>query len=303
MKEIRKYVSFLSLTILMLACSSYEGLIRDFEDDMAGSIEDNTNKVKVNIGSYNLRLITSADIEEKSWENRKEWIRKIVDDYEFDIIGTQEGYITQIEDVIAEKAYTYIGVGRDDGVSAGETCSILYKTAKYKVEDSGTFWLSTTPDVPSSGWDATIKRICTWVKFKEIDSDKIFFVFNAHYDHQGLVAREESSKLMLSKIQEIATDFPVLMTGDLNAEPTSEAVTTLIKTQFLWDSKPITRKPATGPDGTFYGYDLTKDPTSRIDYVFVSRMVHVMEYHVIDDDFKTSNIASDHLPVQVIAQF
>src|SRR5690606_17334364 len=233
------------------------------------------------------------------WENRKQWVRKIVDDHDFDILSTQEGYITQIDDVVAGKNYAYVAVGRDDGVSAGETCAILYKTDKFNVEDEGTFWLSMTPDVPSSGWDATIKRICTWIKFREIASDKTFFVFNADYDHQGTIARVESSKLMLSKIQEIATDFPLVMTGDLNSEPPSDAVTALVSTKFLWDSKPITRTPATGPEGTYYGYDFTTTPTSRIDYAFVSRKVHVLEYNVINDDFTTGNIASDHLPVRV----
>lgn len=303
MKGNMKYIVLLLIPILWLGCSGKEGLIRDFKDITEKDIENDTDRIQVIIGSYNLRLLTGADVDDKSWENRKQWVRKIIDDHSFDIIGTQEGYITQIKDVVENKNYAYVAVGRDDGVSAGETCAILYKTNKYSVEDKGTFWLSATPEIPSSGWDATIKRICTWIKLKEIESDRAFFVFNAHYDHQGLVAREESSKLILAKIQEIATGYPVLMTGDLNAEPSSEAVTTLLNTKVLWDAKPITRVPAKGPEGTFYGYDLTKEPTSRIDYVFVSRKVHVMEYQVIDDDFTTGNIASDHLPVLAKVQF
>ncbi len=303
MREIRIYVSFLLLSVLLFGCSGKEGLIRDFDDDLAKGIEDDADKIQVVVGTYNLRLLTSADVGVEDWENRKQWVRKIVDNYDFDILSTQEGYITQIEDVVADKAYAYVAVGRDDGVSAGETSAILYKTDKFDIEDEGTFWLSETPEVPSSGWDATIKRICTWVKFREIASDRVFFVFNAHYDHQGTIARVESSNLMLSKIKEIATDFPVVMTGDLNSEPPSDAVTALVSTKFLWDSKPITRTPATGPEGTYYGYDLTKAPTSRIDYAFVSRKVHVLEYNVINDDFTTGNIASDHLPVRVKVQF
>ncbi len=303
MNNMKKYTSFLLLSVLLFGCSGNEGLIRDFDDDLAIGVEDDTDKLQVAVGSYNLRLLTSADVGEQSWENRKEWVRKIVDDHDFDILGTQEGYISQIEDIVEGKDYAYVAVGRDDGVLAGETCAILYKTGKFKVEDKGTFWLSQTPEIPSSDWGATIKRICTWVKFSDIETDRIFFVFNAHYDHQSTMAREESSKLMLNKIREIAGDSPVVMTGDLNSEPSSEAMTTLVGTKFLWDSKPITRAPATGPEGTYYGYDLTKVPTSRIDYVFVSRKVHVLEYKVINDDFTTGNIASDHLPLQVKVQF
>jgi len=303
MRDMKIYMPFLSLLLLLSGCSGKEGLMRDFDDDMAKNGGDDTDKIQVVVGTYNLRLQTTADVGELHWESRRQWVRKIVDDHDFDILGTQEGYMTQIRDVVEDKDYAYVAVGRDDGVSAGETCAILYKEDKFAVEAQGTFWFSQTPDIPSSGWDATIRRICTWIKFREIESGKIFFVFNAHYDHQGNIARVESSKLMLEKIQEIATDFPVMMTGDLNSEPSSEPVTTLIGTKFLWDSKPITKSPATGPEGTYYGYNLSTSPNSRIDYVFVSRKVHVLEYKVIEDDFTTGNIASDHLPVRIKVQF
>ena len=299
MREMSKYISFLLLSFLVFGCSDKEGLTRDFDDHLVAGGEDNESKVEFNIGTYNLRLLTASDVGPESWENRKQWVRKIVDEHNFDILSTQEGVIAQIQDIVENKPYAYIAVGRDDGMSAGETCAILYKTAKFTVEDQGTFWLSMTPNTPSAGWDATIKRICTWIKFEEKASGKVFFVFNAHYDHLGTVARVESSKLMLSKIAEIAADSPFVMTGDLNAEPSSDAVTTLVGPKLLWEAKSVTHTPALGPAGTYYGYDLSVPPTSRIDYIFVSRTVHALEYEVIDDDFTTGNIASDHLPVRV----
>jgi endonuclease/exonuclease/phosphatase family metal-dependent hydrolase len=89
------------------------------------------------------------------------------------------------------------------------------------------------------------------------------------------------------------------MTGDLNSEPTTEAVKILTESNVLWDSKTVTATPALGPEGTYYGYDLSKTPTSRIDYIFVTKAVDVLNYEVVNDDFTTGNIASDHLPVRV----
>src|SRR5699024_1073749 len=121
----------------------------------------------------------------------------------------------------------------------------------------------------------------------------------AHYDHQGPIAQKESSKLILTKMKEIAKDKPVIFTGDLNSQPTSEAINVLLDESYVWDSRQISKSLPKGPEGTFYGYNLEDEPTSRIDYVFVTKEFNVLAYEVIDEDFKTGNIASDHLPVFV----
>jgi endonuclease/exonuclease/phosphatase family metal-dependent hydrolase len=189
--------------MLILSCSG-NGMMRDFEDILDDSDNGNMDKIQLVLGTYNLRLQTGSDADQRNWENRKQWVRKIVDDYDFDILSTQEGYLGQINDVVENKDYGYVAVGRDDGVNSGETCGILYKKARFGVEAQGTFWLSETPNAPSYGWGAEIRRICTWIKFKEKESGRIFFVFNVHYDHQSVTARDESSKLILNRIKQIA---------------------------------------------------------------------------------------------------
>lgn len=52
--------------------------------------------------------------------------------------------------------YSFIGVGRDDGKEQGEYSAIFYKRELFDVLDSGTFWLSPTPEKPSLGWDARL---------------------------------------------------------------------------------------------------------------------------------------------------
>ncbi|MBE8721198.1 endonuclease/exonuclease/phosphatase family protein [Sphingobacterium pedocola] len=296
---IKNIITFCFLACLALGCTGKEGLTRDFEDDLTGPGAGKTDKLSLVAGSYNLRLITANDQGILSWDNRKQWVKKIIQDHDFDILGTQEGVLAQINDITAHSSYAYVGVGRDNGTTQGETCAILYKQEKYTVESSGTFWLSQTPDVPSYGWDANIRRICTWVKFKDKATGTLFFVFNAHYDHQGAVAKLESSKLIIAQIKLIAGNLPVVMTGDLNALPNSEPIAALLQSNLLWDAKVISKTAAQGPEGTSYGYDLSKEPTGRIDHVLVSKTIDVQAFKIIDDDFKTGNIASDHLPVYV----
>lgn len=302
MKKLKNIALLLLMSCFFAGCSGKEGLMRDFDDADQIPQGEQDYKVEIDIGSYNIRLLTNADQGDLAWTNRKQWARKIVDDYDFDVLGTQEGYLSQITDLVEEKDYDYVAVGRDDGENQGETCAILFKKEKFSLLANGTFWLSTTPDEPSYGWDANIRRICTWVKLKVNETGDEFFVFNVHYDHQGAVARAESSRLMLNKIGEIAGNSArVFMTGDLNAEPNAEPISILLADNILWDSRVLSQTPPDGPQGTSYGYNLNTLPTSRIDYIFVTRSVSVLSYATIDDDFTTGNIASDHLPVLIKA--
>lgn len=58
--------------------------------------------------------------------------------------------------------------------------------------------------------------------------DRHLYFFNSHYDHQGKVARRESSKLLIARIKQIAgTDATVFATGDFNAVLTDEPMMTL----------------------------------------------------------------------------
>lgn len=150
----------------------------------------------------------------------------------------------------------------DNGIDAGEHSAIFYKPARFALLDNGDFWFSETPDKPSFGWDATShKRICSWAKLKDLQSDKTFFVFCAHYDHRGQVARAESSKLILSKVNQLAGNYPAVVLGDLNALPDSEPIAIL--NNELKDAYLHTELPPYGPVGTANGFNWERDLTDR----------------------------------------
>ena len=158
-------------------------------------------KTEIRVASYNLRMDTPAD-GINSWTNRRENVKALVLYHDFEIIGTQEGFVHQLKNLCEMPGYAHIGAGRDDGLSAGEHSAIFYKTDRFKLLDSGNFWLSETPDKPGKGWDATCcNRICSWAKFKDVNTKNVFFVFNVHFDHQGVVARKESGNLQQVALQ------------------------------------------------------------------------------------------------------
>lgn len=250
------------------------------------------------VATYNLRMNNPND-GVNAWPNRKETVKGLVRFHEFDIYGTQEGFIGQINDLCEVEGFAYTGHGREDGKEAGEHSAILYKKDRLKLLDSGDFWLRENPDEPGKGWDATCcNRICSWGKFEDRETSKVFFFFSVHFDHQGVVARKESGKLMVKKIQEIAGNTPVICVGDFNSTPDSEQIQTM--QTLLNDSRLVTQTPPYGPYGTFNGFKFDSPLDNLIDYIFVSKLVSILKYGVLTDNVDR-RYPSDHLPVVVKA--
>lgn len=249
---------------------------------------------RFNIATFNLRMDTPKD-SLNAWPNRKEFVKNLMMFHDFDLVGTQEAFIHQIKGVLELPGYAYVGVGRDDGKSQGEHSAIFYKTERFQLLDTGNFWLSETPELPGKGWDATCcNRIATWAKFSDLKTKKQFYVFNAHFDHQGKIARRESAKLMISKISTIAKNAPVFLVGDFNSTPDAEPIA-ILKSAYQ-DSYDITKLPPYGPVGTANSFKLNAPLENRIDYIFIKGNIEVKKYGALTD-FKNQRFPSDHLPV------
>lgn len=253
------------------------------------------------IATFNLRMDTPID-GENAWPNRKEMVKGLVQYYDLDIIGTQEGFKHQLEDILELGNFAYVGGGRDDGKDAGEHSAIVYRTNRFKLLDNGDFWFSETPDIPGKGWDAKCcNRICSWAKFKDNKTGKKFFVFNTHYDHEGIEARRNSSLLLLKKIEQIAGKNPVIVTGDFNAQPIDEPIQTIYNSKMLNDSYLITQESPYGSVGTFNAFHLDAPMTIRIDYIWVTPGITVQKYGV-QNDMQYGRFPSDHFPVVIHAK-
>ena len=249
----------------------------------------------VNVMSYNIRYNNPGD-GVNAWPNRKDWVKDLVAYHDTDILCVQEALQEQVDYLLKDSPFELEGVGRDDGQTKGEYTAIYYNKDRFKKQQSGTFWLSETPEKPSKGWDAHIIRICTWVKLRDQETKKDFFVFNTHYDHMGVTARERSSMLIREKIQQISGELPVILTGDLNTPPNTPPISAL-KT-FLKDTKEVSKAKPYGPEGTFNGFKFDAELKERIDYVFVNDRVEVLKFAVLSDS-KDRRYPSDHLPVLV----
>ncbi len=259
-------------------------------------------QTELRVASYNLRMDTPRD-GENAWANRKEMVKGLIRFHQLDIVGTQEGFKHQLEDILEIGGYDYVGAGRDDGKDAGEHSAILFNTRRLSLLDNGDFWFSETPEEPSKGWDATCcNRVCSWAKFKEVESGKEFFVFNVHYDHEGKVARYNSSLLLLERIKQIAEGYPLFATGDFNAVPEAEPIRLIYDSGKLNDSYQVTLEPPYGTVGTFNAFNIDAPMQNRIDYIWVTPGITVARYGVLND-IRHGRFPSDHFPVVIDASF
>ncbi|MBO7133642.1 MAG: endonuclease/exonuclease/phosphatase family protein [Bacteroidales bacterium] len=247
--------------------------------------------VEIKYISYNIRYGT-ADDGDNSWDIRKPATKEMIEREQPDVFGLQEALVSQLEYIDKNfPSYRRVGVGRDDGKEEGEFMAVYYRNDMFKLLDSGNFWLSETPDSCSFGWDAACRRIVTWAKFRDLDSRKVFFVFNTHLDHVGAVAREQSILLIIRKIDEITKgkNVPVFLSGDFNSDVKSSIFDPLKAS--MKDSRAIL--PESEWITTYNNFGNGND--ALIDYIFYKN-AEVLDFKTLNGDYGKPYI-SDHYPV------
>jgi endonuclease/exonuclease/phosphatase family metal-dependent hydrolase len=260
--------------------------------------------------TFNIRYNNPADGAD-AWPRRKAIAAAVIRDHAADSAGLQEALKGQIDDLLAAlPGYAIVGVGRDDGKARGEFSAILYRTDRLKVLDSGTFWLSETPEKPGSkSWDTACTRICTWARFQDLaPGGRTFYHFNTHLDHMSQPARLNGAKLILHRIEARATPDPVVVTGDFNAGEDNPAVRLFTALGGLGGENTPAKFTDTframHPDqrhaGTFHAFQGTPgakgSTTDKIDYILVSPGI-TTRAAAIDTTSAGGRYPSDHFPV------
>lgn len=248
------------------------------------------------VASFNLRFDNPRDTG-NLWINRAPVVANLIRFHDFDVFGTQEGLQNQLDDISkALPEYTRYGVGRDDGKDKGEHSAIFFRKDRFELLKKGDFWLSQTPEKPSLGWDATCcNRICSWVHLQDKKTGKKFYFFNAHFDHQGVQARKESSKLILQKIKEIAGAEPTILTGDLNGDHNSEWYQALATSDILRDTYKEVKYPYAN-NASFNAFGATRGRYEIIDHIFTTNHFMINKWGVLTDTYH-GKFPSDHFPV------
>ena len=251
---------------------------------------------EIRVMSFNIR--NDCDKGTEAWKSRLDNFIALVKTASPDLIGFQEVLHNQYLDLIKYfPEYDYAGVGRDDGINAGEYAAIFYRKNRFSLMETSSFWLSETPDKPSFGWDAVCIRICTYVKLFDKETRKEFIHYNTHLDHVGQTAMLEGAKLIRKNMFD--KKIPSFVTGDFNIIEKSAPYNIMTQTG-LSDAKYAAESSMS--HGTFHGYnpsDTVKN-NSPIDYLFYTDGdFDIKSYKVLINGGEGA-YTSDHYPVLVI---
>ncbi|CAK7213955.1 hypothetical protein SBRCBS47491_001975 [Sporothrix bragantina] len=308
-----------------------------------------TPVLQVRIMTYNIRFANTSPVKgEEVWETR---CPKLCSQIRFATSGIpavfvclQEVLHRQLEDIMDEltsngegEHWSYIGRGREDGEEDGEYSPIIYRTNTWNCERSDTYWLSETPEDPSVGWDAALKRVVTMGQFKNHITGIRVIVMNTHFDHKGKAARLESARLILriakqwqktmivgdpkdDRLDESGTlddpYVPTLLAGDFNSEEDDDAYLAITAPEAMHDLKTLLPedKRYGHTKNTYTSFGEPGEIAKRIDFLFVDNFslnehrrratpdatkgkVEVRTFAVLSNRFDDEVYLSDHRPV------
>ena len=235
----------------------------------SGSVIDTTSASAM---SFN---VTSSGITDA----RAEAVLETIVKYLPDTVGLQEVSL-EWKNFLMEHLgdyYGYIGVGRD-AEGTGLSAAILYAKEKLTVTESGTKWLSDTPDQVSKLDGADANYTYTYALFKDTNGTPVMHI-NTQLGTSSAVRTAEAR--MILDFMYAHKDTAILLTGDLNATEGSEEFNALV-CEFMRHSASIAESKQLGSytsaqlSDTVLVYDKLMDvhcinvATKRIDGVYAS---------------------------------
>ncbi|CAL4868966.1 hypothetical protein MMA231_03256 [Asticcacaulis sp. MM231] len=247
----------------------------------------------VRLMSYNIRVDVEGD--NPRWAERRDPLARQIAFTGPDVFGVQEATQPAVADLASRlPAYGHYGIGRDDGKD-GETTTLFYNSARFTLVKAQTQWCSKTPDVPGKDADAALPRTFTRLILRERKSGRLLDIRNAHFDHIGVVARENCARQI-----EALPRWPgasVMVMGDFNSG-TDSAPYKLLSDDTGLNLKDARKGAAIdfGPTGTFNGFDIRQTDGDAIDHIFVDRALKVTRFAVLTDSFG-GRVISDHFPI------
>lgn len=294
---------FAVLYLLLQSCFSAPLLIA--QNKGTGS-SDSDESTSLKVMSFNIRYGSAKD-GSNEWSKRKELVLKTIQQFDADIVGTQETLDFQAAYLSKQlPKFTYVGRARQ-AKGKGEHCGILFRSSRFQKLTEGHFWLSENPDRPGSkSWDSSLPRMATWLKLWDEENEGSFYILNTHFDHRGKIAREESAKLIARFVKDLPDDSRVVVVGDFNASVESAPYQTLFgksenpgtTAAGLIDTFKLKNLQTKNDEGTFNGFN-GKTNGARIDWIGVNSGFTVESAAIDRTEFK-GRYPSDHFPVTAV---
>ena len=279
-------VYFFILFLALLSACNTESLNSSLDQKV---VETQEKPIRIKALSYNIHYGVGMDSKKDLHR-----IAKVINKLNPDIIGLQEVTDSLMTATLSQLTNTY-GVF---GASTEKETPNLYRLLDIPIPKSQLFYgdaiLSKYPfeymgnlSIPSAS-SSRYEAMCVKVNLPTVKEEKKAFRFvNTHFDYLetigSQVARIGAVKVIESAFFKEETNYPAILTGDLNATPQSEPLQLLKKNG--WIPTNFSKNLWTIP---------TKKPVKQIDYVLVRPK---SKWRVIDVTVINEPMASDHLPI------
>ena len=306
------------------------------------AIHSHADAPQFHVGTYNIRTSNGDRATTNAWACRKGYLAALVRKLDLDVVGIQEvkpGQLAFLRNELPQHAA--LGFFSNEATKRTESTPnpVFFRKERFDLVRDGVFWLSETPDVPlSKSWATSEPRACTWVVLKDKASGATLCFANVHTDHLSPLAREKGMGLVLDRLAEIAPQgAAVVLVGDHNCRENTRPAK--LAAARMRDALYATQTPPKGPWRTFTawrwlehetpatealkvdsairnatkkspegerledGIPVFKKYGARIDYIYVSEGVKVLEYESHADKRPDGNYyPSDHFPVTAVIE-
>jgi len=286
----------LAATLVVAALSA--GLLRVVADEsrLGKPNASFTTPIELSVATFNLRF--ASDKGPNSWPRRRPVMRECLRQCSPDIVGTQEGVQTQLNDIAGDlPEYAWVGTGRDGG-DQGEFMAIFYRRNRFTVLATNHFWLSDTPEImASSSWGNSCRRMVTWLKLLDHRTGREFYFWNTHLDHEVHEARVNSAELIAQRMALLTPKLPLILTGDFNCpSKKSRPYEILTVDGGLADTWSIAKSRIHEDYNSFQGFKAPQRKGVRIDWILARGDVEVEQTEIVIFS-KDGQFPSDHFPV------
>jgi endonuclease/exonuclease/phosphatase family metal-dependent hydrolase len=265
---------------------------------------------QIRVMSFNVRGSFHDARKKNAWRNRADLNVATIERYAPDVIGLQEAQRSNLDAYHKRlPRYAHIRGPRYGNTVPHDFNTILFDPERLEPVDSGGFWLSETPDEYSRSWETRVARSATWALFTVLGTDLSFLHLNTHLDHASALARQEGSKLAVSRVKEISgstgVDPPVIVTGDFNSRPGNRVHRTFTESGFVDPYLAAGNKEGANTFHAFRGA-LYRDAhpargPRRIDWILLKdskELLRVKSHRIIHDAGEGSGLyPSDHYPL------
>ncbi len=243
--------------------------------------------------TFNIRFENATD-GANAWHYRRDLVSEIINRYNPEIVGTQEGRWNQLMD-LKERLPEYHLHAPDRVID--DTCqypTLFFLKGALTILEGDELWLSETPRIHrSKSWDSGFPRMMSYAKLRCAGSKSTIWACVTHLDHLGPEARIRQASIISEWASSL--DEPAVLMGDFNDGPDSKthAILTSQKTR-LRDTWQVLGLPEGVLSATSHGF--TGIPKKeRIDWVLASPEFLVRDTSIIRDDFQ-GRYPSDHFP-------